>query len=148
MMADDDGVQQEPTVTSGEVIDSPDTLGEWLSPPAAADRLGMSERTLWRLVKEGRYQRRLVNRRAEILVPLPVMGANEKNEEIAVSVPDRPPDTLGIAILNELRLQRTADTETIAKLTSRLTELERENAVLQERLQPWWRRLWPLAKDG
>lgn len=140
----DEGTEQ--TVTTGEVVSTPDTSGEWLSPPAAADRLGMSERTLWRKVSEGRYQKRVVNRRAEILVPVPVTGATEENQENALVAPDRAPDSMALAVIDELKQQRRQDNETIASLTGRLTALERENAVLKERLTPWWRRLWPSEK--
>jgi predicted DNA-binding protein (UPF0251 family) len=132
---------QEPTVTSGEVVSEPDVSGEWLSPPAAADRLGMSERTLWRLVKQGRYQKRTVNRRAEILVPATVTGATGKNTGNTPAVPDRAPDMLALAIIEELRDQRQHDAETIRQKDARIIEVERENAMLKERLTPWRTRL-------
>ena len=64
-------------VTASEVLaDDRQVSGEWLPPATAASRLGVSERTLWRLVKAGRYHRRVVDRKAMILVPLPDTGCH------------------------------------------------------------------------
>src|SRR3954470_9299318 len=72
-------------VVAGEALPA----REWLPPAAAASRLGVSERTLWRLVKAGRYHRRAVDRKAMILVP----GAAPLPATGAISVPELLPDT-------------------------------------------------------
>jgi hypothetical protein len=63
-----------PDLTTGELLtaDAP-VVGVWLPPAAAAARLGLSERTLWRQVKAGRYHKRTLGGRSTVLVPLPDM---------------------------------------------------------------------------
>jgi AraC-like DNA-binding protein len=142
---------QEPTVTRGEVISEPVTSGEWLTPSSAADRLGMSERTLWRMVKDGRYQKRLVNRRAEILVPVSDTSATGNATETALSLSDRPSDTLALAVIEELRQQRQTDNDRLTRQTDEIKALAERAAAAEaradllaaelERLRErrWWR---------
>jgi len=133
---------------SGEVVDqSFSGAGEWLTPSQAASRLGMSERTLWRRIDTGKLQKRIVSGRAQVYVPMagtvPATNHAEENQENAVAVPGRQPDMLALALIEEYRQQRQQDANHVSRLTARLTELERENAVLQERLSrlSWRQRL-------
>lgn len=141
----DEPTPAEPPVTSGEVVSEPVTSGEWLAPPAAADRLGMSERTLWRLVKQGRYQKRVENRRAEILVPLPVTGAAEESRGNVSVVPVSQPDTVTLAVIAELRRQHDDATERLTRQAEQLGALRAERDALAEQLEraqrSWWRKL-------
>src|SRR5215213_2107442 len=103
-------------VTASEVLaDDRQVSGEWLPPATAASRLGVSERTLWRLVKAGRYHRRVVDRKAMILVPLPDTGATSGQPP----VPDTTiaplsgsmsgvTDSAVLAIVDELKRQSEA----------------------------------------
>src|SRR3954467_9804645 len=77
-------------LTDGDVVAGAELPpGEWLPPATAASRLGVSERTLWRLVKAGRYHRRVVDRKAMILVP----GAVPLPDTSAISGDGLLPDT-------------------------------------------------------
>jgi hypothetical protein len=100
--------------------------GDWLAPATAASMLGVSERTLWRLVKAGRYHRRTVDRKALILVPrtgtVPDTGANIPTDPApSVAVANvsgnvsNVTDTLALAIVDELRRQHTATLVTLAE---------------------------------
>lgn len=155
----DEGTAERP-VTSGEVVSAPDVTGEWLPPATAASRLGVSERTLWREVKAGRYHRRIVDRKALILVPDSSATPNEGATGLAVA-----PDTgasLAALVEMERRLSRQANTVTrqavqITRLTERLearaeslewtqAQLDQARAELEamraRAALPWWRRLW------
>jgi hypothetical protein len=136
---------------TGEVVDESFAgKGEWLAPPLAAIRLDISERTLWRRVDAGKLRKRIISGRAQVYVPLSgVMPATaesrenaEENRENVGVVPVTPPDTLVPAVIHELRVRREQDTSTIASLTARLTELERENAVLQHKVIEHEKRRW------
>ncbi len=115
--------------------------GEWLSPAAAASHLGVSERTLWRLVGKGRYHRRVVDRKAQVLVPtsapLPDTGATFPAAQDAPSVSGNlagVPDTSVLAVVAELRRQHESTQARIAAQDERIAALERENGALTARL--------------
>lgn len=100
------------SVTSGDVLPTAELPpGEWLSPPAAASQLGISERTLWRHVTAGRYHKRTVGGRAEVLVP-GVAPVNPDTDSLAIAAPEPSApvssDTLTLAIVEELQRQHTA----------------------------------------
>jgi ABC-type Fe3+ transport system permease subunit len=110
-MPDDDS--DEPAV-AGEVVDEAFSgPGEWLPPADAARRLSISERTLWRRVTAGQYRRQVISGKAQILVPL----AGSVPNTAALAVPAAP-DTLSVAIIEELRARREQDAELIADLTA------------------------------
>lgn len=119
-----------PEAASGEVIEPSDVAGAWLTPPAAALHLDVSERTLWRYVEAGRYHKRIVRGRAEVFIP----GAQDASDSLPDS-PDTPnlpavqapPDTgLTLAVIEELRAQRLQDADTIDRQAQRIAALERE----------------------
>lgn len=133
----------------GEVVSHAyDGPGEWVPIARAALNLGISERTLRRRLDnpDPPYRERLIDRKTHVFMPT-VSGippdtpsaTGKEPDSAALAVPDKT-DTLGLALIEELTQRRVSDTETISRLTARLTELERENAVLQDRLTPWWRR--------
>lgn len=148
----------EPTVTTGEVVSEPVTTGEWLTPPEAATRLGISERTLWRYIDQGRYHKRVRDRRAEILVP--VSGATPAPSSKTALAPT--PDTGAILEkLEEITRRVSRQSMTVTRQAVQITRLtadrqrlqaerdtERERAAeLQLRLaeeqgKRWWRKLW------
>lgn len=136
----------EPTVTSGEVVSASDTTGTWLSPPAAASRLGVSERTLWRHVNAGRYHKRVVAGRAEILVP---EGADSLPDNSATAIAPVTPDAALLAVVAELKERRQQDADLIDRLTGRLTgqaeeigKLKQERDDLAAKLATAGRRRW------
>lgn len=130
-------------VTDGEILaDDRQVSGEWLLPATAASRLGVSERTLWRLVKAGRYHRRVVDRKAMILVPLPDTGATPGEPP----VPDTTiaplsgsmsgvTDTAVLAIVDELKRQAEASLVLIAQQAETIGELRAENRALLARTE-------------
>ena len=142
--------------TTGEVIGGDQLpMGDWLPPAAAASRLGVSERTLWRLVKAGRYHKRTERGRAEVLVPASAplpddsasagstgrtvdTGAYAKSGSLTAM-----PDGLAVAILEELSRQReddaerlTCQAETIGRLTAELDQARARIADLERPPEP------------
>jgi hypothetical protein len=161
MPEDQQGVSP-PDAAAGELLESSEEpAGDWLPPAAAALRLGVSERTLWRMVKDGRYHKRTERGRAEVLVPLPDNSATAPEASL-LAVRQAPDTSLSLAILDELRRQREEDTGTIVRqaeeigrlrseveaerrqadsdrqrLTAERDAAARELEVLRSR--PWWR---------
>lgn len=129
-----DDAPHPPDSLTGEVVSEPDTSGEWLPPAAAASRLGVSERTLWRHVNAGRYHKRVTAGRAEILVP---GGTDTEPDNPAtdtgLAVPDRS-DAALLAVVAELKERRQQDAELIDRLTDRLTRQAEEVGQVKARL--------------
>src|SRR5215212_5309914 len=132
-------MQEASPLTSGDVVaDHELPPGEWLPPATAASRLGVSERTLWRLVKAGRYHRRVTDRKAMILVPTTVPVPDTSATSGGAIVPDTSgvpvsgslsgvTDSTVSAIVGELRRQHEGSlsliaqqAETIGRLTAEL----------------------------
>jgi hypothetical protein len=126
-------------VMDGEILaNDRQVSGAWLPPAAAASRLGVSERTLWRLVKAGRYHRRIVDRKAMILVPLPDTGATPGEP----SLPDTTiapvsgivsgvTDSAVLAIVDELKRQAESSLALIAQQAETIGTLRAENQALR-----------------
>ena len=129
-------------VTASDVLaDDRQVSGEWLPPATAASRLGVSERTLWRLVKAGRYHRRVVDRKATILVPLPDMGATPGEPSLPDTMLATPSgsvsgvtDTAVLAIVDELRRQAEASLALIAQQAETIGQLRADLAAAESRL--------------
>lgn len=140
---------------AGDVVSASDVTGAWLPPAAAATRLGISERTLWRDVKAGKYHRRIVDRKALILVPDSSSDDGRQSETGLAPLPDTGATALALTEMAE-RLTRQANTVTrqavqIARLTGdrQLLQSERDAAEaraadLAARLAQaewrWWHR--------
>jgi excisionase family DNA binding protein len=138
---------------TGEVVDPlADTPGDWLTIEAAADRLACSQRTVWRMVSRGQLRRRGVGGRAEVFVPtgMPPVGTPSSD---MVPATRATPDTVTLAVIDELRRQREADTARLTELTDKLAASERDNGQLtaeaaelrrqlDEARRPWWRRMF------
>jgi hypothetical protein len=143
---------------SGDIVSAPDVTGEWLPPAAAALRLGISERTLWRHVNAGRYHKRITSGRAEILTPEGAAVPDNSATPTGLAVPDDDRQ-MSLAIIEELR--RRLDTEAdrqrrlsvkterqaqeIGRLQAARAAAEQRAADLAERLRaaerPWWRKI-------
>jgi|SRR5215471_16142060 len=153
-MTDHDGV------LDGTIVPAPfDGEGEWLPPVEACARLGISERTLWRRVDAGRFEKRVIRGRAEIWVP--VAGTPSVSQAVAgmaggVAAPPVPLEIVAeglhravepllAAWSQELAQRRSEDRERAVRAEARVLELERENArlsaTLVERCLPWPARL-------
>jgi hypothetical protein len=142
---------------SGDVVSAPDVTGDWLSPAAAALRLGISERTLWREVKAGKYHRKIEDRKALILVPDSGARGRQATETGLAVAPDSSANAPALAELAN-RLTRQANTVTrqavqITRLNADKQKLTAERDALAERLagvererdqlreaaeRPWW----------
>jgi len=136
-MADDDAVTGAAPV-GGEVLERAyDGPGEWLKARQAAIRLGISDRTLWRRVNEGKLKKRLERNQAEVYVPLDgVAGTPPVIEQQMAPAPTWAP----LAVLDELEALR-----------ARVVALERENAVLSHQVarRPCtWRQWLAACLDG
>lgn len=148
----------EPIVTTGEVVPPSGVSGEWLAPPMAASRLGISERTLWRYIDQGKYHKRVRDRRAEILVP--VSGATPPPSSETALAPT--PDTGAmLAKLDEIERRLTRQSMTVTRqavhitrqadtikqlrdqLAAQATALEAARGEVARLKRPWWRRMWP-----
>lgn len=148
-------MQDVPESLAGEVVDD-DALppGDWLPPAAAASRLGVSERTLWRLVKAGRYQRRVVDRKAMILVPTTVPLPDTSATSATPFVPDTVAtelsgissgvtDTAILAVVDELKRQSEASlalvaqqAETIGRQAAEIEALKASHRPLADQETP------------
>ena len=74
--APDENSQAAVSASDGPATDSQPLIGEWLSPPEAEQRLGISERTLYRRIARGRLRKRtLDDGRTEIWVSVPATDA-------------------------------------------------------------------------
>jgi hypothetical protein len=166
-------MQDAPTLTAGDVVDAGDRQpGDWLPPAAAASRLGVSERTLWRLVKAGRYHRRVADRKAMILVPTTAPPPDTSATSGSPIVPDTVTrelsgnlsgvtDSAVSAIVGELRRQHESSLALIAQQAETIGRLTAENEALKaaqgaleapglteppdpttEGSVPWWRSWW------
>ena len=140
--------------TAGEVVGATDD-GVWLPPAAAAVRLNISERTLWRHVNAGKLTRRTNAGRAEICISSgdAVAGADcHVSGAMSVSAPALSPDlarmltTLdALLVANGETMERQADqlvtqAEAIGRLYS-----ERDAALAElaaERRRGWLARLF------
>ncbi len=164
-MSDDVDEIATPEPAAGELVDRDGGQpGEWLPPAAAALRLGVSERTLWRMVRAGRYHKRTERGRAEVLVPLPDDSATTP-DGVLPAVTLAPDTALTLAIVDELRRQREQDTDTIVRQAEELgrlrSEIETERRQADSDRQrltaerdaaraelearhgaPWWRRIF------
>lgn len=162
-----------PDSLAGEVIeDDAGGAWEWLPPPAAALRLGVSERTLWRMIKAGRYHRRTERGRAEVRVPLPDSGARNGHSEYATTdgaTPDSgaspgalvpaAPDTVALSMIEALRQRLDVDEERLTRQADELRALVAEHAALKaerdgaraelrrERRRSWWQRVWGIYPE-
>jgi hypothetical protein len=125
----------DPPVTSGEVVNTPDVTGEWLSPASAASRLGISERTLWRHVNAGRYHKRIESGRAEVLVPIgSATGAPDNSAMPPMpAVPDADRQ-MSLALLGELRRRLDEEADRQRRLTVKTERQAQEIGRLQAQL--------------
>jgi hypothetical protein len=154
-----------PDTTTGEVVSKAYAgLGEWLPIAAGAYRLGVHERTLRRWLDEGLYQRRSVKGRTQVYVPVSgsapdspdtdpdVSGVSDRPPGTALDVSRPEPDTLALALLEELKRRDqdqaerlTCQAETIGTLKAKLDAAAAEAAELRRQLdearRPWWRNL-------
>jgi excisionase family DNA binding protein len=156
-MFDDD----DDTPTTGEVVDPlADTPGEWLTIEKAADRLACHQRTIWREITRGKLRRRRVGRAAEVFVPRGMPPLGTPSSDMVPATADTP-DTLALAVIDELRTRREQDAAIIERLTDGTTRQAEEigklkaerdaaearaaqlaEALAAERARPWYRRWW------
>lgn len=148
-MPDDDTA---PESIAGEIVSEAYAgPGDWLPLADAARRLGISERTLWRRVTAGQYQRQVRSGKAHVLVPL----AGSVPIEIGLAVPATP-DVVTLAVIEELRRQREDDTERLTRQAAEIQALAERAAAAEaqrdllaadlariraERARPWLQRI-------
>lgn len=135
-----------PEATKGTVIPPENQVGDWLAPAAAALRLGISERTLWRHVNAGRYHKRTVAGRAEIMAPGAREGLPDNSDTVSGIAVRQPPDnSLALALLDDLKVRRQEDADTIVRLASELGAERQARQAAEKALadelarRPWWR---------
>jgi len=152
-MPDDDTA---PESVSGEIVSEAfDGPGDWLPPADAARRIGVSERTLWRRVNAGQYQRKVVSGKAVILVPL--AGSVPNTAELAVPAT---PDAVTLAVIEELRRQHEESAERLTRQATKIeaqaeeigglkaqrdAEKARADDLARRLAWRWWHRWWPPA---
>lgn len=117
---------------SGEIMD-PEDGGRWELATIAHTLLGVSQKTLYRRIERG-----LIKTRKNGLGRLEVWLSPEVTPATPMTMAPAVPDTLTLAIVNELRQQREADrqaivtqAETIAALSERAARAEADAAAAE-----------------
>lgn len=152
-MTDMPDIHDTPERASGDVIEPTDTTGTWLRPPAAAFRLGVSERTLWRHVDAGRYVKRIVDGRAEVFVPGEMSGVPDISAAPQSLAERREPDNSAMLVVTELQrhltaleASRAADMDRLTRQAEEIGKLKAERDAARaeadaERAKTWWDKL-------
>lgn len=135
-------------VATGDMVTDADLAGTWVPLPQALLALDISERTLWRRVKGGKLLTRVKDRRSEFFVAVaPVTGTPaEPSSSLMIAASSSlmiPEGQLDIARLEQALEQALGPlNDAFERQAARVTELERENAVLAERVAQAERRHW------
>jgi excisionase family DNA binding protein len=127
-----------------------------LSIPQAAEKLGVSTRTIRRYIKAGKIKARLINGRfgAEyriLQLPAELLGKEPENEKPAYdkSAGQTSGQAIGqtLDIVRELQEKNLALAAQLGAATERVRNLESQVKLLAAAGAPWWKRLLARIKN-